>query len=846
MASISFLLNGHPAEVPASSGSLLGLLRSQFGLVSVKNGCAPLGQCGSCTVLIDGRARLACKTDASSVRDKSITTVEGLSAAEAESYVMAFKAAGAVQCGFCTPGIVLRVKSVIDSGKVSTHGPIDLSKYLRPNLCRCTGYHSILQAMENLVTPSASVGLTDDEFVPRHDVEDTVLGRRRYVDDINVDGCLHGAFRLTDHARAKVVAMDLSRAKQLEGVVHIFREEDVPGTNLVGLIQSDWPLFVSPGSSTAHAGDVLAFVVARDESTARLAASLIDVSYEVMRPVTSVTEALAEPSTQVVVGLANLISTTAYSRGDVSSALENCVHVVTEEFNTQRVEHAFLEPESCLAVPQGGRLIVYSGGQGVADDRRQISQVLRVPPSEIRIVQVPNGGAFGGREDLVNQAHVALAAWSLKRPVKSTLARTESMLMHTKRHPMRLNATLGCDRDGKLKALRMEILGDAGPYASVSEKVLERAAGHATGAYSIPNVEVTAHAVRTNNPVSGAFRGFGANQVQFAIEGLVERLAERAGLDSWEMRFRNVVRTGDLWGPGQVMDDGAGGAAAVLRAARDFYYAYIDAGEAVGIALGVKNSGIGNGMTEVNSAIIRRSSNGRILIRHGWTEMGQGINTVAVQIASSRLQVPPDRFDIEVDTDGELCTGQTTASRATVLLVGALAEACSQAVRDGLRENIDYFGTYELPRTYASEDVGPGRPLHSAFSYSCQIVTIDRVTRRIGRVLAVHDVGKVLNLAACRGQVEGAVHMGLGYSLSEEYPCDQDGLPTVRDIRGLGILPADRTPPIDVVLIEVPQPGVALGIKGVGESGLIATAGAVAGALRSLDGRYRAHLPMRD
>ena len=357
-----------------------------------------------------------------------------------------------------------------------------------------------------------------------------------------------------------------------------------------------------------------------------------------------------------------------------------------EVFETQRVEHAFLEPESTLAVPSDdGRLHVYSGGQGIWDDRNDIAAILALPPDRVTVELVSNGGAFGGKEDMANQGQTALAAWLLQRPVKCTLSREESFRIHAKRHPIRLEYTAGCDADGTLTGLRVRAIGDSGAYASVGMKVLERAAGHASGPYLVQALDVHAVAVRTNNPVCGAFRGFGANQAQFAMEGVLDRLAEQVGITGWEIRKRNVIRPGDVWGPGQVMDDGCLGAERCLDEIKPRYDQAVELGKAVGLGLGLKNSGLGNGFKEITKAVVRFRSDGIVEVRHGWTEMGQGVHTVALQVAVEELGIDPDRIRVFVDTTRELGLGQTTGSRGTLMGAGAVKAACDAALRRRLR-----------------------------------------------------------------------------------------------------------------------------------------------------------------
>jgi aldehyde oxidoreductase len=847
VGSTAFVLNGTPVEVRNDHPHLLSAIREELGVTSAKDGCSPMGQCGCCTVLLDGKASVSCLISLEKAAGKSVTTLEGFSAEERERFACAFAATGALQCGFCTPGIVVRLKALLDK-KGSDLTREEASRHLGAHLCRCTGYTKILDAVEILASgakPVVDITGGIGARSAKYESVEHALGDRGYVDDLRVPGMLHAALRLADHARADVLKIDTTAASAAEGVVGVFGAADVPGDLRVGIIHKDWPVFIPEGGRTSYLGDVIAIVVAETRRAARAAAALVEVEYRPLRPVTDAVAALEDED--AVWGLdGNVLSRSAYRRGDVDAALEECEHTVHEVFQTQRVEHAFLEPESTLAVPHDdGTLTVYSGGQGIWDDRDQIVSVLAVPEEKVTVHLVDNGGAFGGKEDMANQAQTALAAWLLGRPVKCTLSREESLLLHPKRHPIRLEYWGGCDSEGKLHALKARMIGDSGPYASVGMKVLERAAGHASGPYSVPAIDVESIAVRTNNPVCGAFRGFGANQAQFAMEGVMDRLAEKAGLSGWEIRARNAIVPGALWGPGQVMDDGCKGVLACLEAVKPAYDGAVAAGKAVGLGIGLKNSGLGNGFKELAKAVVRFSEDGDVEVRHCWTEMGQGIHTVARQVAVEELGVDPHKVTVVVDTTRDLGAGQTTGSRGTMMGAGAIADACHKADADGRRPGVDYVGEHRIDWTNSLDEGAENPIIHSAFSYAAQLVVMNRSDGHIEKVLAVHDVGRAINPMLCEGQVQGAVHMGLGYALSEDFPADQDGRPEHMTLRSLGILRPKDVPPIEAVLVEEPQPRSPYGIKGMGEIGLVPTAGAVAAALHDLDGGWRTTLPMR-
>jgi xanthine dehydrogenase molybdenum-binding subunit len=847
----TFELNGTSVVVERPHPHLLSALRDELDVTSPKDGCSPTGQCGCCTVLLDGKATVSCQVSLEKVEGRAVTTLEGFEPTERDRLASCMSAHGALQCGFCTPGVLVRVKALLD--KATDEAPLDREKaarHLGANLCRCTGYVKILDAVEDLakgnpspVVEAGGVGARG----PKYESDALALGDRGYVDDIRVPGMLHAALALTEYARAEVLAIDVGEAAAAAGVVAVLTADDVPGELKVGLIHKDWPVLVPLGGRTSYAGDVLAVVVAETREQARAAAALVQVDYHPLAPVVDPVAALEEGAEIAVWGThSNVLSVSRYARGDVEAALAAAAHVVEETFETQRVEHAFLEPESTLAVPRDdGGLHVYSGGQGVWDDRNQIAAVLGVERDRVTVELVSNGGAFGGKEDLSNQAQTALAAWLLRRPVKCTLSREESLLIHAKRHPIRMAYRAGCDADGRLTGLHARMVGDSGAYASVGMKVLERAAGHASGPYTLPTIDVESIAVRTNNPVCGAFRGFGANQAQFAMEGVLDRLAELVGISSWEIRKRNVVKPGLEWGPGQLMDDGSLGAEACLDRVLPAYEEAVAAGKAVGLGLGLKNSGLGNGAIEVSKAVVRFDGTGGVEVRHCWTEMGQGVHTVALQVAVEELAVDPQRVSVVVDTTRELGTGQTTGSRGTVMGAGAVRDACRVAKEDGCRPDRDYLGEYRVDWTQSLESGVPHPVMHATFGYAAQLVVLDRETGELEKVVAVHDVGRAVNPLLCEGQIEGAVHMGLGYALSEDFPSDERGFPTNMTLRSLGILRPKDMPPVDVVLLECPQPDSPYGIKGVGEIGLVPTAGAVAAALHDLDGTWRTTLPMR-
>ena len=857
MSPVRFTLNGRPAAIdPAPGESLLDALRERCGIGSLKDGCQPQGQCGCCLALIDGRPLVTCAFEAERAEGCAVLTLEGLSSRERDLATRAFAAAGAVQCGFCIPGIALRAKQLLDRRPDPSRD--EIARALDGHLCRCTGYAQIVEAVELMARAWQGGPLPEPlgdggvgRPLARYQAGDQVLGVRPFVADLRREGLLHGALVLSAHARARVLAIDAAQARALPGVRAVVTAADVPGARWYGLLHDDWPGFVAEGEEVRCCGDVLAAVAADDARIARAAAALVHVAYEPLPPVLDPEAALAPGAPQVNPAHPNLLSRSVIRRGDAAAALAASAHVVSGTWRTQRIEHLFLEPEAALAEPlPHGRLGLYTQGQGVFDDRRQVAGFLGLPEERVHVELAPSGGAFGGKEDMSVQAQTALLAHVTGRPVKLVLNREESVRLHPKRHPIRLHYTVGCDDAGRLTAVVARLLGDSGAYASVGAKVLERAAGHACGPYRVPAVDVEATAVYTNNPPCGAMRGFGVPQAAFAIEGCLDLLAREVGIDGWEIRSRNVVGLGDAVTTGQVLEKSVG-----LRRTLDAVKAAYDEarrqGRAVGIACGLKNSGIGNGVVEWGKCRLVVERDGTVSLYNGYTEMGQGLLTVLVQFAVEVTGLPASVFRPKVDSTFALGCGQTTGSRATLFGGRAVTSAARKlrAELDAGRRLEDLTGCVYAADERFDDTTALGANVarvktHTSYGFATQVVILD-AGGRVDRVVAAHDVGRVVNPALCRGQIEGSIHMGLGYALTEELPCE-DGVPVSHTLRELGVLRARDMPRTEVILVEEPEPEGPFGAKGVGEIGLVPTAAAVAGALEAFDGIRRTTLPMKD
>jgi xanthine dehydrogenase molybdenum-binding subunit len=853
---VELTVNGKRRRADARPGeSLLDLLRVHFGITSPKRGCQPLGQCGACLALVNGEPRVTCTIPAEGADGFEVVTLEGIPEEERTLLSDSFVAAGAVQCGFCTPGLVIRARHLLDGNPDPTRQ--EIAEALDAHLCRCTGYVKVVDAItlaararrdgETVVSrPDGGVG----ESVDRYRGRELALGQRPFVDDLAPEGLLHGAVTLSQYARARVRAIDTAKARAHPGVISVMTAADVPGERWKGLIEQDWPAFIAIGEETRCVGDILAVVAAESEVAAREAAGLVEVDYEPLPAVLSPEEALGDDAPRVNPAHGNLLSCSVIRRGDADAALAGSAHVVNGTWQTQRIEHWFLEPECALAVPlDDGRLHLYSQGQGVFDDRAQTARLLGEPEENVFVELVPNGGAFGGKEDLSIQAHAALLARKTGRPVKVRLNRTESIRFHPKRHPIRIELAAGCDADGKLTAVRARLLGDTGAYASVGAKVLERAAGHMCGPYRVDHVDIESRAVYTNNPPCGAMRGFGVNQAAFAIEGAMDLLASKCGLDRWEIRWRNAVEVGDPLTTGQKLEKSVG-IRRTLRAVKDRYRELTAQGKAVGIACGLKNSGLGNGAVEWGKARLVVEDADRVVVYHGYTEMGQGLFTILTQFAAEVTGLPSTVFQPRVDATFALGCGQTTGSRAT-LFSGRAVKSAAEKLRadlDGGQKLGDLIGQVYaadecIDDTTPLDDPGPRIKTHTSYGFATQLCVLD-ATGRVERVIAAHDVGRIINPAQCEGQIQGSIHMGLGYALSEELPC-ADGMPVSFSRYQLGLLRAKDMPEIEVILVEEPEPEGPFGAKGLGEIGLVPTAAAVAGALESFDGERRMQLPMK-
>lgn len=842
-----FILNGEKKQV-LENKKLLKYLRDDCKITSVKNGCSE-GACGTCMVIVDGKAIKACILTTEKVHGKEITTIEGFTERERDVFAYSFTEAGAVQCGFCIPGMVISAKALFNRTLNPTEE--EVKKALIGNICRCTGYVKIRKAImmaadifrnEKEVPKVECKGLVGERMA-RVDARDKTLGKAEYSDDIYLDGMLYGVALRSKYPRALVKGINISEAEKLQGVVKIVTAKDIPGKRYLGHIFKDTPALVEVGEETRYLGDALALVAAETEEIAREAIKLIEVDYEELTPVSTLEEAAREDAPKIH-EKGNLLVHEHLVRGDADEVIKNSKYKVTYKYKVPATEHAYLEPESAVAVPEDDKLIVYTGTQSVYDDLREIGSLLDLGPEKLRIISKYVGGGFGGKEDMSCQHHTALLAYITKRPVKMTLQRQESIIVSTKRHPMEMEFTTACDEKGKLTAMKATLLADTGAYASLGGPVLQRACTHAAGPYNYQTIDIDGKAYYTNNTPGGAFRGFGVTQSAFAIESNINKLAEMVGIDPFEIRMLNAIRPGDVLPNGQIADEGTA-LVETLEAVKNEYYKNIDR---AGIACCLKNAGIGVGLPDTGRCKVA-VVDGKVHIRTSASCMGQGVGTVVVQVVGEVLRIPREKIVYETpDTDITPDSGTSTASRQTVF-TGEATRIAALKLKDALKdksleelEGIEFYGEY-LGVTDKMGSPKENPVSHVAYGYATQVVVLDD-SGKVTKVIAAHDVGRAVNPRNVEGQIEGGVAMGMGYGLTEDYKIE-NSVPKSK-LGTLGILRATQVPEIVPVIIEKNTAELSFGAKGVGEITCIPTAPALQGAYYKLDGEFRCELPLKN
>lgn len=844
----AFSVNGKPVQFEGEDKKLLRFLRENLNLTGTKDGCSE-GACGTCTVLVDGVKMKACAIPLSRLEGKAVTTIEGLSEREQAVYAHCFAEAGAVQCGYCTPGMIISAKSLLDKNPDPSLD--DVKKAIKGNICRCTGYKKIEEAIlmaatyfrENLSVPDHQEEPRLDKRYQRVDAKIKALGKGLYADDFRISGLLHAKAVRSAHPRARVLSIDSSEAEKHPDFVCILTSKDVPH-NIIGHIKQDWPVFIPVGEITRYTGDAICLVVGKDPETLEKLASLVAVSYEVLPPVLTMQEALKDDAPHLHEG-GNVLSAEHIKRGDVDAAIKKAKHVITRTYTTPYTEHAFMEPECAVALPEGkDGVLVHTSGQSIYDEQHEISHMLQLPPEKVHCHSMLVGGGFGGKEDMSVQHHAALAAWILKQPVKVKLSRQESLTVHPKRHPMEMKLTTACDEQGRITAMRAIIDANTGAYASLGGPVLQRACTHASGPYNFQNFEVYGRAIYTNLVPAGAFRGFGVTQSCFAVEANLNLLADELGMDYYEIRRLNALKPGDTMPNGQIAGEDTG-IIECLEAVKEAYYSSPRAG----IACGFKNSGLGVGFPDTGRCILSVEQ-GKVHIRTSAACMGQGVATVCTQMLGQTCSLGADQIIVEdPDTRRTPDSGTSTASRQSVFTGEAVRRAALK-LKDALQTNAlsdlegqEFSGEYtSITDPINSKKEHPVS--HVAYSFSAQVVILDE-QGKMEKVVAACDVGQVVNHQALTGQVEGGVVMGLGFGLTEDFPI-KDGQLDVK-YGTLGLLRATDVPPLEVKLVEGPgKHSIAYGVKGVGELTTIPTAPACQNAYYRYDGKFRTSLPLEE
>ena len=849
----SFFVNGCQVST-SKKQSLLRFLRDEMHLTSVKDGCSQ-GACGACTVLIDGETCKACVLQTDRLEGRSIITVDGLSKWESEVYTYAYGEAGAVQCGFCIPGMIMCTKGLLDRNPDPTEEEIKYA--LRNNYCRCTGYVKIIAAVKlaaKIMRAGKIPAAGADDWllgsrVHRLDVEEKVLGYGKYPDDYYLDGMCYGTALRSKYPRARVLSIDTTAAKALPGVIDVFTAADIPGENKIGHLKHDQYTMIPVGGLTHYLGDAIALVAAEDMETAEKAKKLIKVEYEVLPAVHNIQEAAAEGAPLVFdEETTNVQAYKQVSRGNADEAISKAAHVISHHFETPWTEHAFLEPECAVAyIDDDGDVLIISTDQSAYCTFHESSLMLGT--DKVKCQNALVGGGFGGKEDMTVQHLAALITYLTRRPVKVRLTRAESLLIHPKRHHFEMDFTMGCDEEGHIMGVKAKVASDTGAFASLGGPVLERACTHAAGPYAYENFEIEGRAYYTNNPPAGAFRGFGVTQTCFATETLLNMMADEIGITPWEIRYRNAIRPGGVLPNGQIVDESTG-LVETLEAVKEEYEAALAAGKPVGIACAMKNAGVGVGIPDWGRVKLIVEEDAKLHIYSGASCIGQGLGTVLVQMTVTNTDLTRD--DIVYERSNTWIapdSGTTSGSRQTMITGEACRRACEKLMEakgsdKSLKDLIgqEFYGDYLAKTDPLGADV-PNPVSHVAYGYATQVCILNEKTGKIDRMIAAHDVGKAVNPLSCEGQIEGGVVMSIGYAVREKYPIDENCKP-IEKYGSIGLIRAHEIPKIDAIVIDKPGLNVACGAIGIGEITSIPTAPAITDAYYRYDGSRRYVLPI--
>jgi xanthine dehydrogenase molybdenum-binding subunit len=901
MSELRLTVNGiqYTLDVPQSR-TLAEVLRYDLGLTGTKIGCNE-AECGICTVHVNGLPINSCIYPAFRAQGKTIVTIEGLATVDESGEHLhpiqeAFINHCAVQCGFCTPGLMMTSAALLTENP--NPSDVDIKVALKDTYCRCTGYTSVMAAIKSagsimrgegplpvnnpaIDEPMNTIG--HSEKVP--DIVERVTGRAKYTDDYVFDGMLFARTLRSRYPHARILNIDTSAAKALPGVHAVLTATDVPGENLHGLVYSDWPVLC--GDKVRYMGDAVAIVAADTQEIANQAIALILVEYEPLGVVADPVYARTPEAPILHEGRedGNLLKHIKVRHGDIEQGFAESDVIIERTYHTPTTEHAFLEPECAIGIPAGyddahKKLTIYVGSQIPYQDRNQIARAMNLPDEAVRVRGTLIGGGFGGKEDIAGQIHVAMLAEATKRPVKMLYTRQESLLFHPKRHATVIRIKTGAKKDGTLMAVEAELYGDGGAYASLSDKVMTRATTHATGPYNVPHAKIDCYAMYTNNPPSGAFRGFGVTQSAFAVEQNMDLVAEAIGMDAVEFRLKNAQKVGVTTGTGQLLRESVGlietieKVEADMRSNGHFQWGWREGDIAYGwgIACAYKNTGLGGGAPDKSDAEIEAFEDGSVEVRSSSADMGQGLVAVLAQCAAEELGLPYKNVRVLLsDTDLTPNGGPTTASRQTFMSGNAVRHAAAN-LRDALTtvvsEEFDYppdrlrfeeglvrvngssisFGDavklakkqgvstrilheYWGPKT---QPLGTGGDMHFAFSYATQaaLVAVNLTTGavHVEKIISATDIGRAINPLLLQGQIEGGIIMAMGNCLTESYIVE-NGVPWSTLLARYKMPSIKHTPEIISHLVEHRASEGPYGAKGVGEIPSINTSPAITNAI---------------
>ncbi|WP_127520418.1 molybdopterin-dependent oxidoreductase [Mesorhizobium sp. Z1-4] len=892
-APLTFMVNDKPVAVEAPpTARLSAVLRDQLGLKGTKVGC-DAGDCGACTVAIDGELACACLVPVASAEGCAVRTVEGLAGDTLSALQSSFMRHGAAQCGICTPGFLVAAARLLEENPRPDEASV--KDALGGVLCRCTGYRKIVAAVMDThsASPVAGEGIAAGEAVgkpiPRLDGLPKVLGTDAFGADAFPSDALAALVIRSPHWHADFTFSDLGPYVAANpGLVAVFTAADIPGINSFGVIP---PFADQPALAEGFArfrGEAMAVVVGEKDAIAGLDPAEFPVSWQVRDHALTVAEAKSAPPLHAS-RPGNVMAEGKVRRGDADAALAASHVTATGRIETSYVEHAYIEPEAGAAWMDGDTLVIQACTQAPVMDRDDTARVLGLPPEKVRILPTATGGGFGSKLDLSLQPLIGLAALKTARPVALAYTRSESMMSTTKRHPAEMEATIGADKDGRITGMVFDGDFNTGAYASWGPTVATRVPVHASGPYFTPNYRSVGRGIHTNGPVSGAFRGFGVPQAAIMQETLYDELAGKLGIDRLAFRLKNALRNGEATVCGHVMESGIG-IVECLEALQPHWQRACAEAEAhnaqpghirrgVGVAscwYGCGNTGIPNPSTMK----LGITSDGRLVLHQGAVDIGQGSNTVIPQICAEALGMPLSAFTlVGADTAITPDAGKTSGSRQTYIS-GKAAEKSGRALRETILRFANVSGDAEIaleggvlvirdgaasrtielgslpadadgfvfradesydPPTVPLDENGQGKP-YAVYGWGAQIVEL-AVDTKLGtveliKITAAHDVGRAINPALAVGQVEGGIAQGIGMALMEEYvPGRTENLhdyliPTIGDV-----------PEIETILVEVPDPEGPFGAKGLGEHVLIPTAPAILNAIRDATGALVTKVP---